>query len=152
MFSDEQNFILLKGASLPFASGFGLCVCFALLVKCSAYARNRSNSNLSRTYFKFFFFLSSIPVLSVRSVIDYIWYIILFFSLAVYHKISTYEFIVSSREQRSEASDVEAGTDKPSSCKQSNKKMFKVGLQQSDFQFVSSLTKHIMCHRPSRDN
>ncbi|CAH3157824.1 unnamed protein product, partial [Porites evermanni] len=48
-----------------------------------------------------------------------------FFSLAVYHKISTYEFIVSSREQRSEASDVEAGTDKPSSCKQSNKKMFK---------------------------
>jgi len=71
------------------------------------------------------------PCLSVRSVIDYSY---LFFSLAVYHKISTYEFIVSSREQRSEASDVEAGTDKPSSCKQSNKKMFKVGLQQSDFQ------------------
>ena len=68
-------------------------------------------------------FLSSISVLSVHSVIDY-WY--LFFSLAVYHKISTYEFIVSSREQRSEASDVEAGTDKPSSCKRSNKKMFKV--------------------------
>ena len=96
-------------------------------------------------------FLSGIPVLSVRPVIDY-WYIILFFSLAVYHKISTYEFIVSSREQRSEASDVEAGTDKPSSCKQSNKKMFKVGLLQSDFQFVSSLTKDIMCHRPSHDN
>ena len=94
-------------------------------------------------------FLSSTPVLSVRFVIDY-WY--LFFSLAVYHKISTYEFIVSSREQRSEASDVEAGTDKPSSCKQSNKKMFKVGLLQSDFQFVSSLTKDIMCHRPSCDN
>ena len=74
--------------------------------------------------------------------------------MAVYHKISTYEFIVSSREQRSEASDVEAGTDKPSSCKQSNKKMFKVGLQESDFQFVSSfkLTKDIMCHRPSCDN
>ena len=88
-------------------------------------------------------FLSSIPVLSVRSVIDY-WYVILFFSLAVYHKISTYEFIVSSREQRSEASDVEAGTDKPSSCKQSNKKMFKVGLQESDFQFVSSLTKDMI--------
>ena len=72
--------------------------------------------------------------------------------MAVYHKISTYEFIVSSREQRSEASEVEAGTDKPSSCKQSNKKMFKVGLQQSDFQFVSSLTKDVICHRPSRDN
>ena len=65
-----------------------------------------------------------------------------------YHKISTCEFIVSSREQRSEASDVEAGTEKPSSCKQSNKKMFKVGLQESDFQFVSSLTKDIICHRP----
>ena len=51
---------------------------------------------------------------------------------------------MSSREQRSEASDVEAGTDKPSSCKQSNKKMFKVGLQQSDFQFVSSLTKDMI--------
>ena len=74
------------------------------------------------------------------------------FSLAVYHKISTYEFIVSSREQRSEASDVEAGTDKPSSCKQSNKKMFKVGLLQTDFEFVSPLTKDTMCHRPSRDN
>ena len=94
-------------------------------------------------------FLSSISVLSVHSVIDY-WY--LFFSLAVYHKISTYEFIVSSREQRSEASDVEAGTDKPSSCKRSNKKMFKVSLQQSDFEFVSSSTKDMMYHRLSHHN
>ena len=55
---------------------------------------------------------------------------------------------MSSREQRSEASDVEAGTDKPSSCKQSNKKMFKVGLQENDFQFVSSLTKDMICTDP----
>ena len=41
----------------------------------------------------------------------------------VYHKMSTYDFIISARDRRSESSDVESGTKSPA-----QKKRFKVGL------------------------
>lgn len=46
---------------------------------------------------------------------------ILFSFLTVCHKMSTYEFIVSSRDSRPNLSDVEAGTKSPAS-----RKLFKV--------------------------